>query len=186
VYPKRRSGQRLQNIEVLQNFGEEWKEVRNLCYMWEILQLAKVERLKKHKEECSNSHVGDTGDVTILEQSTASGSGYSSHQDHAERKSWLLRKSPPKQASYNLKQQKNQGVLKDTAHRQPKLDVQLGKFIYSANIPFSIVENTEFKKFCSMMRPSYTPATAALQFWIRFMMKQSLKTKPFLNQNSQH
>jgi hypothetical protein len=40
------------------------------------------------------------------------------------------------------------------------LDLQLGKFIYSANIPFSIVENTEFKKFCSMMRPSYTPATA--------------------------
>jgi hypothetical protein len=52
------------------------------------------------------------------------------------------------------------GTIKDNAERCAKLDVQLGKCIFSANVPFNFVENKEFLHFCKMMRPSYSPPSA--------------------------
>jgi hypothetical protein len=41
-----------------------------------------------------------------------------------------------------------------------RLDIQLGKMVYSTNMPFNVVEHPEFLKFVKMLHPSYKPASA--------------------------
>lgn len=48
-------------------------------------------------------------------------------------------------------------VVKTSANEKDNLDEQLSRFIFSANCPFKLVENKEFKKFCTTLRPGYTP-----------------------------
>ena len=42
-----------------------------------------------------------------------------------------------------------------SAQQHYQIDMQLVKFIASANVPLSVVENVEFIKFCRMLRGSY-------------------------------
>lgn len=48
-----------------------------------------------------------------------------------------------------------------TSHHMPKdhqqLDVELAKFFYGCNIPFSVAESDHFKTFIKLLRPSYQP-----------------------------
>ena len=36
-------------------------------------------------------------------------------------------------------------------------DLQVAKFFFSSNLPFSVVENKHFVKLCSDLRPGYKP-----------------------------
>jgi hypothetical protein len=42
-----------------------------------------------------------------------------------------------------------------TDKKQEDLTKKLGKFIFSANLPFNVVENKEFQEFVTSMRPAY-------------------------------
>ena len=48
-------------------------------------------------------------------------------------------------------------VVRTSASEKDNLDEQLSRFIFSANCPFKLVENKEFKKFCTSLRPGYKP-----------------------------
>ena len=50
-------------------------------------------------------------------------------------------------------------VVKTSQSDKDALDLQLARFVYSTNIPFSVVEHPEFKKLMTMLRPGYRPPT---------------------------
>ena len=47
--------------------------------------------------------------------------------------------------------------MKTTLEEKSKLDLAVGKFMFSQNMAFSGVENPQFRKLCSSLRPGYTP-----------------------------
>ena len=48
-------------------------------------------------------------------------------------------------------------VATTTSNQKDKLDLQVARFFFSANIPFNVVENLEFTKLLNKLRPGYEP-----------------------------
>ena len=48
-------------------------------------------------------------------------------------------------------------VIKTSACQKEELDLQVARYVYATNSPFSVVEHAEFKKLVNLMRPGYRP-----------------------------
>lgn len=51
----------------------------------------------------------------------------------------------------------NKFVMQTSNSEKAAIDLQVARFIYATNSPFSTVEHPEFKKFVQMLRPGYCP-----------------------------
>jgi len=51
----------------------------------------------------------------------------------------------------------NSFVIKTTAAEEAALNIQVARYVYSSNSPFTCVENKEFLKLIEMLRPGYKP-----------------------------
>lgn len=55
---------------------------------------------------------------------------------------------------------KSSEVITTTKEYKEKIDLQIGKYFYTTNTPFSHVEHEEFKQLCALLRPGYKPPSA--------------------------
>lgn len=53
-------------------------------------------------------------------------------------------------------------VVRTTPEEKEQLDLKIAKFFFSANVPFSVTENHEFKEMIKALRPGYEPPNRKL------------------------
>jgi hypothetical protein len=103
---------------------------------------AKADRMKKHIENCwivkKNSKK-----LVVTAQATSSGAPASV--------------TPTKRTILNpFKQATMENYASQIATKKKKaIDLQLGRFIFSTDLSFNVVESEEFKKFVSLLNPAY-------------------------------
>lgn len=67
---------------------------------------------------------------------------------------------PPPESKQNIQNNANSMsnfVVKTSSCQKEELDLQIARYVYATNSPFSVVEHPEFKKMVNMMRPGYRP-----------------------------
>jgi len=144
--------------------GGEWGMVsevegddrRVLCdYCMESIS-NKIERIRNHLKKCSAKKELDKHKKCSLGSGFASSSCSSSSSNCSSGSS--IKDSTENYAPPTKSQKVMTGYVVSTSQEQrKKLDMQAARFFFSSNIPFCAVENEEFVKFCSMMRPGYIP-----------------------------
>lgn len=113
----------------------------------ETFEWAKVERLKKRLHVCNKQT-----DTPVNQQIP------STHQNDMP---FFLHDSENPSLSTEVKtQQKLPALFTKLTNEKDKIDMQVARFVYACNLPFSIVDHPEFVKLTHLLKPSYKPPTA--------------------------
>lgn len=159
----------------------EWNEVDKLendqskvsCKHCSTLISAKVERVRAHLQKChkkgrqsakkpnnSDENLGVAG-CSQSSMNFHHTQDLSSEEENQSFDSLVSsdRTGAPLTSTPKIKRQKKMDsfVVRTSAEVKDNLDLQVARFFFSANIPFSTFENKQFLKLTEMLRPGYQP-----------------------------
>ena len=119
-------------------------------------KFAKVERFREHIKKCKYQK-------RASEKPSNSNGSDSLHAFSASHQhEWLHQSTSKEIVQKALKQNRIDTMIQDSTMMKNKLDEQVARFIFSANLSFDTVNNPEFKKLIKMLRPSYVPPTSRI------------------------
>ena len=123
--------------------GKSYARCKKCCH--ELF--SKVGRMKAHNQKCNNE--GDK-EVNVKEEVICSAPEKRQRDD-----------SPPptKKRATSLQQPVERHFTKTTSAEKESFDMEIAKFFYSCNIPFSVAEHPQFMRVIKLLHPGYTPPT---------------------------
>lgn len=137
------------------------------CKACKIHVSARAPRLRSHLKVCKK--VNDNRNSENFSQQSHSASQSTTHDSQSGTESSQFSapasqsSAPASQSSFasssNFKPMKQTKMTRITeritAAQKEELDIKLGRFIFSANLPFSVVQNPEFIEFVRGLNPAY-------------------------------
>lgn len=146
------SGRKRDNIWIFYNEkkSDSSKFLRAICKKCGSEMQGLVARMKKHIEKCGETGetIQNKDEIEILNQDAQN-----------QQPSTSTSQQPIVYKHIAKKTKLDDFVIKTSGEEKQKLDLQVARYLYATNTPFRHVENQEFVKLVTMLRPGYKAPT---------------------------